>query len=223
MKIRWHILGIGLSISFAISGIAGAQTRFAVTSSNVGPDPLDSPPPSFSRSPPAEVTQPGGTGRGGLARLGVPAGRLGTREPSGNPLWGIPLKDLTFTRERPLFTPSRRAPTAPVAYVAPAKPVVASKTAEPELPKLTLIGVILGEKDGIGVFIDDTTREVIRLRKNEGHDGWVLRTLQGRQATLEKATSTAVLVIPPPGGAPVPAVLLSGSGQPRTDGQEPRL
>jgi len=222
MKIRAHILGIGLSASLAISSIAGAQTRFAVTSSNVGPDPLDSPPPSFSRSPPAEVTQPGGTGPRVSPGLAVP-GPAAAPEPSGNPLWGIPLKDLTFTRERPLFTPSRRAPTAPVAYVAPAKPVVASKTAEPELPKLTLIGVILGEKDGIGVFIDDTTREVIRLRKNEGHDGWVLRTLQGRQATLEKATSTAVLVIPPPGGAPVPAVLLSGSGQPRTDGQEPRL
>ena len=83
--------------------------------------------------------------------------------------------------------------------------------------------MILGEKDGIGVFVDDATHEVIRLRKNEGHGGMDLRTLEGRQATLEKATSTAVLVITPPGGPPVPAVLLSGSDQPPTNGQEPPL
>ena len=97
------------------------------------------------------------------------------------------------------------------------------KPAEPELPKLTLIGVILSEKDGIGIFVDGATREVIRLRKNEGHGGWILRTLEGRQATLEKAASTAVLVIPPPGGEPVPAVLLSGSDQPPSNGREPQL
>jgi hypothetical protein len=30
--------------------------------------------------------------------------------PSGNPLWAIPLKELSATRERPIFSPSRRAP-----------------------------------------------------------------------------------------------------------------
>jgi general secretion pathway protein N len=221
---RWNILGVGLSVSLAISCIAAAQTRLAATSSNVVPDPLDSPPPSFSRPPPAEITQPGGPGRGANPGFGVPPRpTVAAPEPRGNPLWAIPLKALTFTRERPLFTPSRRPPTAPVTYVAPAKPVAASTTAEPELPKLTLIGVILGEKDGIGIFVDGATHEVIRLRKNEGHGGWVLRTLEGRQATLQKATSTAVLVIPPPGGEPVPAVLLSGSGRPRANGPAPRL
>ena len=29
-------------------------------------------------------------------------------EPSGNPLWAIPMQLLTATRERPLFSPSRR-------------------------------------------------------------------------------------------------------------------
>src|SRR5438045_3679915 len=29
---------------------------------------------------------------------------------SGNPLWTIPLASLTATRERPIFTPSRRPP-----------------------------------------------------------------------------------------------------------------
>ena len=36
-------------------------------------------------------------------------------DPSGNPLWAIPLSALTATRERPLFLPSRRAPAPAVA------------------------------------------------------------------------------------------------------------
>src|SRR5438105_2534326 len=31
-------------------------------------------------------------------------------DPTGNPLWAIPLSSLTATRERPIFLPSRRAP-----------------------------------------------------------------------------------------------------------------
>ena len=31
--------------------------------------------------------------------------------PSSNPLWAIPLSKLTATRERPIFLPSRRAPS----------------------------------------------------------------------------------------------------------------
>ena len=36
-------------------------------------------------------------------------------DPTGNPLWAIPLSSLTATRERPIFLPSRRAPAPAVA------------------------------------------------------------------------------------------------------------
>src|SRR3954467_6929548 len=41
-------------------------------------------------------------------------------QPMGNPLWGISLNALTATRERPIFSPSRRppAPTPPALVVA---------------------------------------------------------------------------------------------------------
>src|ERR1700756_873862 len=61
--------------------------------------------------------------RGALAspadRPAVPVAR--EHGPSGNPLWGIPLRVLTATRERPLFSPSRRPP-APPAVAAPVVP-----------------------------------------------------------------------------------------------------
>jgi hypothetical protein len=40
----------------------------------------------------------------------IKAGEPERAPPSGNPLWAILLKDLSDTRERPIFTPSRRPP-----------------------------------------------------------------------------------------------------------------
>ena len=42
--------------------------------------------------------------------------------PSANPLWTIPLSSLTATRERPLFSPSRRPPQSVVVAKAPPPP-----------------------------------------------------------------------------------------------------
>ena len=52
---------------------------------------------------------------------------------SGNPLWAIPVASFTATRERPLFSPSRRPPP-PVAVVkvAASAPPPPPKPAEPE-------------------------------------------------------------------------------------------
>src|ERR1700739_4453914 len=68
-----------------------------------------------------------------------PAVPITQSAPTGNPLWGIPLRVLTATRERPLFSPSRRPP-APPAVAAPApppRPVAAAKPPEPDHPLLT--------------------------------------------------------------------------------------
>jgi general secretion pathway protein N len=50
------------------------------------------------------------------------------------------------------------------------------------------------------VFLETSTRNVVRLRVGEDHQGWVLRSVKSREATLEKDTDTAVLELPPPGG-----------------------
>jgi general secretion pathway protein N len=131
-------------------------------------------------------------------RPAVPTAR--EQAPSGNPLWGIPLRLLTATRERPLFSPSRRPPSPPVlaALQLPPRPAPA-KPAEPDHPLLTIIGTIVGETEGIGVFVDQATNDVIRLRTGQDHDGWVLRSVHGRETTFEKDRRTATLAIPPPG------------------------
>ena len=119
--------------------------------------------------------------------------------PSANPLWAIPLLQLSATRERPLFAPSRRPPPPVVAYqLASAPPPPPPKPAEPEKPRLSLVGTIAGGAEGIGVFLDSTTRGVLRLKMGETHEGWVLRAVRRREATLQKGSQVAVLTLPAP-------------------------
>jgi general secretion pathway protein N len=137
--------------------------------------------------------------------------------PTGNPLWAIPVRVLTATRERPLFSPSRRPPAPPVvaALVPPPRPV-AAKPAEPDHPLLTIVGTVVSESDGIGVFVDQATNEVIRLHTGQEHDGWVLRSVQGREATFEKKERSSTLALPAPGATPGPTAptLASMPGRP---------
>jgi general secretion pathway protein N len=123
------------------------------------------------------------------------------RPPSGgNPLWALPLKQLSITRDRPIFSPSRRPPppatptfVAPVAVRSPPKPV------EPERPSITLLGTILGGTESIGIFFNPATRDVVRLRVGENHEGWALRSVKTREATLVKDRERVVLELPVPG------------------------
>lgn len=115
---------------------------------------------------------------------------------AGNPLWSIPLASLTATRERPLFSRSRRPPAPPAqpARVEPT-PVVIN---QPTRPLFTLLGAITGDADGIAILIDDSTKNIMRMKIGETFSGWTLRTVGKRSATFEMARQVAILVIPPP-------------------------
>ena len=110
----------------------------------------------------------------------------------GNPLWTIPLPSLSATRERPLFSPSRRAPAAAQSSAKSASPPLSTR------PPLALVGAIAGETDGIAIFLDQTTKGTIRLKTGESHLGWTLRLVKGREAILQKELKTAIFTIPNP-------------------------
>lgn len=119
--------------------------------------------------------------------------------PSGNPLWTITLKQLEATRERPIFSPSRRPPPPPAiaaAYVPPPPPRAPQKS---ERPTISLVGTVASRNEEIGVFVEATTRNTVRLRVGDDHQGWVLRSVRAREATLEKNSEQAVLTLPQPG------------------------
>jgi hypothetical protein len=124
------------------------------------------------------------------------------RSPSaGNPLWALALKQLSTTRDRPIFSPSRRPPPpATPTYVAPVAVRQPAKPAEPERPAITLLGTIIGTDDRIGVFVETSTQNFVRLRVGDDHEGWVLRLIKAREVTLVKdRDQVAVLELPPPG------------------------
>jgi hypothetical protein len=115
--------------------------------------------------------------------------------PTGNPLWSIALPTLTATREHPIFSPSRRPP-AVIVPVTSAVVRVPTQVREPELLQLALVGTIVGDKEGFGVFVDDSTKGVLRLRAGDSYRGWRLRAVRSREATLEKDDQVKTLSLP---------------------------
>lgn len=146
-------------------------------------------------------------------------------EPSGNPLWAIPLSTLSATRDRPLFTPSRHPPAPAVAGPPPAVPVaVAAPPAEPDRPRLALVGAVVAELGGIAIFVDQTTNEVVRLKTGDTHSGWRLQSVKGREAMFQKNSETLTLAMPAPGAAaPPPGPPGAPPGLRRPGAKEPEL
>ena len=124
------------------------------------------------------------------------------RAKSANPLWAIPLATLTITRDRPIFSPSRRPPPpavvpAPVAVAPPPRP----KVVKVERPQLALVGTVAGAEQSFGIFVDQTTKAALRLKIGEEYQGWRLRDVASREVTLVHDEETAVLTLPPPDAA----------------------
>jgi hypothetical protein len=122
------------------------------------------------------------------------------RTPSANPLWAIPLATLSNTRERPIFSSSRRPPPPAVASVSVVKsPPPPPKPPTVERPQLSLVGTIAGSDESFGIFMDQTTKTALRLKLGENYQGWKLRSVQGREVTLERDQQTTILSLPQPG------------------------
>ena len=141
--------------------------------------------------PPSTVSTGTEPGASSSAEKATPA--------SANPLWAIPLSSLAATRQRPLFSPSRRQPAPPAVAVAPvAPPKSVYVPPEPEKPQLSLVGIVAGSSEGLAVFLNLVTHDIVRLRIGEGHEGWFLHSVKGREAVLEKNHRTAVIGLPAP-------------------------
>jgi hypothetical protein len=118
---------------------------------------------------------------------------------SANPLWAIPLATLSNTRERPIFSATRRPPPAAAAPVTVAKAPPPPKAPRVERPPLALVGTVAGDDESFAIFVDQGTRAALRLKIGEDFQGWRLRAVQGREAILERDQQTEILSLPQPG------------------------
>jgi general secretion pathway protein N len=122
---------------------------------------------------------------------------------TGNPLWAVPLRALSATRERPIFSPSRRPAPDAVAVVPAETAPQAPRPAAPERPSLALVGTIIGEGESIAIFYNPATRTTLRLRLGETDEtGWKLVAVDARTTLLEKGRQSVTLALPAPGEAP---------------------
>ena len=110
-----------------------------------------------------------------------------TSSARGNPLWSIPVTSLNASRERPIFSESRRPP-APAA-------TPAAQASQPVQLSLALVGAIASETQSVAIFVDSKTKGVVRLKPGESHFGWVLREVNARTVTMQRGSTSTTLTI----------------------------
>jgi len=95
-------------------------------------------------------------------------------------------------RTADLFT----IPAAAAAAVAPA--AVPKVAAWPNQGSLSVTGVfgrhIASDEEGFGIFLDQSTKAVFRLRVGEDYQGWKLRSVQGRKRSWKGSTRLSLSV-----------------------------
>ena len=105
----------------------------------------------------------------------------------------LKLKDLSATRERPLFAPSRRRPPPPpqphVVNAAPEHP--------PETPRMVLTGIIVKPSETIVVLRNIATSESISLRSGESVGPWLVKAQSDHSVVLSDGTKEFTLELFP--------------------------
>jgi hypothetical protein len=222
-------LAIGIMVLVASAHCASALTSVAAT------DPLADGVAEDARagSPaaPAIWTKPAAPAQVPVVTAPAAPAPVAERALSANPLWAIPLSALSGTRDRPIFSASRRPIPPAVAPAAVPKVAAVPRPREPERPQLSLVGTIASGDEGFGIFLEQSTKAALRLKVGDDYQGWKLRSVHGREATLEKDQQVVTLALPQPGvgrmevRSPPPAnagKLLSVTSQPRPDDRSDR-
>jgi len=96
-----------------------------------------------------------------------------------NPLAAQPLDRLSATRDRPLFSPTRR-PTPPPPPPPPEQPAVAV-VAQP--PNLTLVGIVVDD-EGARAIIRSSATTADRVQIGDDIAGWKVAQIDGRKMVL---------------------------------------
>ena len=102
------------------------------------------------------------------------------RATSENPLAAQPLDLLSDTRDRPLFSPSRRPPPPPP------PPVVERVEPPPPVPppNVVLLGVVTDENGPRVVLRSGSPDKIIRARLGEEIEGWQVAQIESRRLVL---------------------------------------
>jgi general secretion pathway protein N len=120
----------------------------------------------------------------------------GSRSRAGNPLWTVPLSALPATRDRPLFSVSRRPPfiTPPIADHPPKQEALAPPALE--RPSLTLIGTIVSREASVAILQGSNAESISRLGIGQENEGWRVRGIGVGSIVVEKGAQSVQLRLP---------------------------
>jgi hypothetical protein len=102
-----------------------------------------------------------------------------------SPLAAQPLEQLSATRDRPLFSPTRRPPAPP--------PIVAPAAAPP--PDITLLGVVMDGEDARAVIRTGPIAKVARVRIGDDVGGWKVGQIEAQRLVLLLGERTATFTL----------------------------
>jgi general secretion pathway protein N len=195
------------------------SAAFCALAATAAAGPIDESP---RPAPEADRTSAFAAERNGVADPAVLSGARRGRDPggksrAGNPLWEIPLSSLSATRERPLFSASRRPPVVAAPIVAPQKHEVLAPP-PPERPLLTLVGTIVSRKASVAMLQGSNAEVISRLRVGQENNGWQVRGIGLRSIIVEKGAQSVELDLPRPNKAPATS---SGPTIPGTGDRRP--
>jgi general secretion pathway protein N len=128
----------------------------------------------------------------------IPAAAIDTEMPavSGNPVAVVRLDRLSDTRDRPLFSPSRR-PLSP-----PATPAIAARVERapqalslPSPPGVALFGIVVGEQGARAFIAMGVANEIIGVRPGDDISGWTVSAITQRNLVLSRAEQSATFTL----------------------------
>lgn len=181
-------------------------------------DPIDD---HADLTPQVETFSPAARGKGATDAAPSSAGLAASPNAvprTGNPLSAIPLSTLSATRDRPLFSASRRPPVPPVTPPPPKQEALPPPP--PEQPLFTLAGTIVSKKASVAILQGSNTDAVFRLRVGEENNGWRVQGISLRSIVVKKGERSVELNLPKPNGTPADLPRPNGAppDPPRPDG-----
>jgi general secretion pathway protein N len=108
----------------------------------------------------------------------TPQAKIDPAAAAVSPLAARPLDRFSVTRDRPLFSPTRRPPAPPpaAAAAAPAPP--------PPPPDVLLLGVVVDGEDANAVVRTSADAKIRRLRIGDEIGGWKVGQIEARKLVL---------------------------------------
>jgi hypothetical protein len=101
-----------------------------------------------------------------------------------NPLAAHSIAEFTATRERPLFSPTRRPPPPPVVAEVPRPVAPQSPASPPSPPSMALFGTVIGLNGARALIRSGDAGKIVEVGAGDAVGGWTVNQIDKRHLVL---------------------------------------